>query len=95
VLDAIQDHRPPGPVDAADRAPVAVPHSDPVLVAARRPSCGMRREWVGGKSLDPDKKRPPVAHRQCRKLLDGTRRNDQPRTDIIDGGGRAVNDRCR
>ena len=95
MLDALQDHRLAGSVDAADCPPVAVPHPDPVLVAAQRPSCGMRREWVGGKSLDPEKKCPPVAHRQCRETLDGTRRNDQPHTEIIDGGGRAVNDNCR
>lgn len=72
-----------------------MPHPDPILGAAQRPSCGMRREWIGGKSLDPEKKRPPVAYWECREILDGTRRNDQPHTDIIDDGGRAVNDNCR
>lgn len=95
MLDALQDHRLAGSVDAADRTPVAVPHPDPVLVAAQRPSCGMPRERVGGKRLDPDEKCPPVAHRQCREVLDGTRRNDQPHMEIIDGSARAVNDNCR
>jgi hypothetical protein len=59
--DALQDHRLGGAVDPADRAPVAVQHTNPVLMAAQRPSRGMRRERVGVKSLDPDEKRPLVA----------------------------------
>jgi hypothetical protein len=55
MLDARQDHRLGGAVDPADRAPVAVLHANPVLMAAQRPYCEMRRERVGGKSLDPEK----------------------------------------
>jgi hypothetical protein len=69
MLDALQDHRLSGSVDPADRAPVAVPHPDPVLLAAERPSCSMGCERVGGKSLDPDKKRPLVAHRHAARPL--------------------------
>ncbi|HEX3416587.1 MAG TPA: hypothetical protein VHT21_09315 [Stellaceae bacterium] len=29
----------------------------------------MRREWIGGKSLDPEKKRPPVAYWSAARSL--------------------------
>jgi len=63
MLDALQDHCLGGAVDAADRAPVAVPHPNSVLVAAKRPGRGMHRERVRSESLDPDKERLPVARR--------------------------------
>ncbi len=50
-------------VDAADRAPIAVPHPYPVLVAAHSTGSGMRREGVGSESLDFAEERPPVAPR--------------------------------
>lgn len=53
MLDMLQDHRFGGAVDPADRAPVAVPHPDAVLVAAERPSCGMCRERISCEGLDP------------------------------------------
>jgi hypothetical protein len=95
MLDTLQDDRLGGAVDPADRAPVAVPHTNPMLMAAQRPSCGMRRERVGGKSLDPEEKRPLVAHRQCREIFGGARRHYQPHADIIAGGGQTVNENCR
>ena len=88
MFDALQDHRLSGAVDPADRAPIAVP--DPVLVAAERSSRGMCREGVGGETLDFDEKRPPVACRQSREILGGTRRNDQPHTGIIVGDDQVV-----
>jgi hypothetical protein len=91
VLDALQYYRLGSAVDPADCAPVAVSHPDPVFVAAQRPSRRMCRERVGGESLDADEKRPLVARGQCRKILGGGRRNNQPHLDIIEGGGQAVN----
>jgi hypothetical protein len=51
MLDALQDYRLGGTVDPANCAPVAVPHSDPVLVAAERSSRGMRAGRFVGESL--------------------------------------------
>jgi hypothetical protein len=95
MLDALQDHHLGGAVDPADRAPVAVPDANPMLMAAQRSSCGMRRERVSGKSLDPEEKRPLVTRRQCRKIFGGARRHDQPHANIIAGGGQTVNENCR
>ena len=86
MLDTLQDDRLGGAVDPADRAPVAVPHTNPMLMATQRPSCGMRRERVGGKSL---------ARRQCREIFGGARRDYQPHADIVAGGGQTVNENCR
>ena len=95
MLDALQDHRLRGAVDSADRAPVAVPHANSVLMAAQRPSCGMRRERVGGKSLDPEEKRPLVARRQCREIFGGARRHYQPHAASSLVAGQTVNENCR
>ena len=91
MLNALQYYRLGSAVDPADCAPVALSHSDPVLVAVQRSSRRMCRERVYCECLDPDEKRPPVARRQCREILGGARRNDQPHTDIIEGNGRVVN----
>ncbi len=59
----LQCDRRGGAVDAADRAPIAMPHPDPVLMAAHRPGCGVGLEGVGSKNLDFAEERPPVAPR--------------------------------
>ena len=55
MLYAFQDYRLGSAVDAADRAPVAVPNPHPVLVAVERPSGGMFRERFGGENLHAGK----------------------------------------
>jgi len=63
VLGALQNDRLGGVVDAADSTPIAVPHPDPVFMAAQWPSRGMRPERVGGEGLDPDKQGATVSRR--------------------------------
>jgi len=63
VLDAFQDHRPSGTVDAADCPPVSVPHPNPIFAAAQRASRWVCRERIGSKGLDPGEQRLPVTRR--------------------------------
>jgi hypothetical protein len=60
VGDTLQGNRRGGAVDATDRAPIAVPHPYPVLMAAHWPGHKVRREGVGSESLNFDEERPPV-----------------------------------
>jgi hypothetical protein len=94
MLDALQYYRLGSAVDPADRAPVTVSHPDPVFVAAQPPNRWMWRERVCGENLDPQEKRPLVACRQCREILGGNRRNDQPHHNIIDDVDQPVKDNC-
>jgi len=94
VGDTLQGDRRCGAVDLADRAPIAVPHPYPVLVAAHWPSCRMHREGVGSESLDFAEERSPLTPRQRSEILSGKGRHDQLQARIVAAGDWFVNDNC-
>jgi hypothetical protein len=83
-----------GTVDTADRTPIAVPHPYPILMAAHRSGCRMRREGVGSESLDFAKERSPLTPRQRSEILSGRGRHDQLQARIVAAGDCFVNDNC-
>jgi len=94
VGDTLQGDRRGGAVDMADRTPIAVPHPYPVLMAAHRSGCRMRRKGVGSESLDFAEDRSPFASRHCGEIFSGKGRHAQLQARIVAAGDWFVNDNC-
>ena len=92
--DTLQGDLRGGAVDMADRTPIAVPHPYPVLMAANRSGCRMRREGVGSESLDFAEERLPLTPRQRSEILSGKGRHDQLQARIVAADDWFVNDNC-
>lgn len=91
MRDALQQDRLGSAVDTAERAPLAVPDPNTVVVPAKRPSRRMRPERVG-QGLHPGEQRAAIALRQRGEGLRGAERDGQIHAQIVERGSRVVKD---